>query len=83
MKIGDKVELSVSVEGSGTLTYQWKKDKTLITDDSLPNLTGADTHTLTIYSFSQEHAGSYKCLVSSDSGSKLESNYAKLSCKCP
>ena len=81
MKIGNKVELSVSVEGSGTVYYQWKKDKALITDDSLPNISGADTDTLTISSFSHEHAGSYNCLVSNDSGNKLESKDAKLICK--
>ena len=83
MNIGDKVELSVSAEGSGTLTYQWKKDGNLISDDSLPNLNGASTHALTISSFMREHAGSYKCLVSSDSGQKLESKDAELICKYP
>ena len=80
LEIGDKIELSVSAEGSGTLTYQWMKDGNPLVDGNLSNLTGVNTHSLTISSFSQEHEGVYKCTVSSDSGDRLESTEATLTC---
>ena len=78
LETGIEVELSVSAEGSGTLTYQWKKDDNLITDDSLPNLTGAKASKLNIRKFSHEHAGGYKCLVTCNSDNTVESHSAEL-----
>ena len=75
---GDEVTLSVSIEGPDALSYQWIKDDILIADDSaLANLTGVTTDTLHISSLLPEHVGSYKCLVSNQSGS-LESDAAEL-----
>lgn len=78
LKIGEKVELSVSAKGLGTIRYQWMKDGNPLADGGSPNLTGANTSFLIISSFSQEHEGTYRCVVSSDSGSKLESDRAEL-----
>ena len=78
LKIGVEVELSVSAEGSGTLTYQWKKDDSLITDDSLSNLAGAKASKLNIREFSRKHAGGYKCLVTCNSDNTVESHSAEL-----
>ena len=75
---GDEVTLSVSIEGPDALSYQWIKDDILIADDSaLANLTRVTTDTLHISSLLPEHVGSYKWLVSNQSGS-LESDAAEL-----
>ena len=67
--------LSVSAIGSEPLYYKWKKNGEGITD---PECTGANTPTLTIDSFSNEHQGMYSCIVNNKQAS-IESNSANLS----
>ena len=66
--------LSVSAVGSGSLSYQWKKNKEDVTQ---PDYTGTDTPTLKISSFVNEHQGSYSCIVSNGQKS-VESKLAEL-----
>jgi len=49
--VGDSLSLSVSASGSGTLSYQWKKDGS--------NLSGKTSATLSIPSVATSDAGSY------------------------
>lgn len=74
--------LTVSASGSGhdALSYHWIKDGVALFNEMLPNCTGVDTSTLTITSFTAEHEGRYKCVVSSIAGS-VESNTVKLTGK--
>jgi hypothetical protein len=68
------VELFISAIGAEPLQYQWKKDGADITD---PDCTGATTQILIIHTFSQDHQGSYTCIVS-NSLQTVESDPAKL-----
>lgn len=63
-KYGDKLTLTVSAVGVGSLSYQWLKDGKAITKDWCSNCTGGDTHELVVSAFLPEHEGSYKCVVS-------------------
>jgi hypothetical protein len=51
----------VSAIGADPLQYQWKKDGAVVSD---PESTGTTTQILTIHTFSQNHQGSYTCIVS-------------------
>ena len=68
--------LSVSAVGSGSLSYQWKKNGKDITRDQ-PDFTETDTPNLKISSLKPKHQGSYTCTVS-DGQKFVESNPAEL-----
>ena len=68
------VVLSVSAVGLDPLRYRWKKNGEDITDD---DITGTNTQTLNIHSFSQIHQGYYSCTVSSSQQS-IQSEAANL-----
>lgn len=74
---GDKVALTVSATGAGTLSYEWIKDDEVIEHDQQPMYTGIDTDTLLIGSFSAEFKGKYWCKISNED-SVLYSNTADL-----
>ena len=63
------LSVSVSAVGEGILSYHWMKDGIAFFDENLSNCRGADTHTLCITSFTDEHEGEYKCVVSNAGGS--------------
>ena len=69
--------LTVRASGPGTLSYQWVKDNKLISDDTLPNCTGAMSDSLRFTSLLPEHTGSYKCQVSNNR-QRVESKPAEL-----
>lgn len=58
---GTTVNLSVVASGAGTLSYQWRKNGSVIT--------GATTATYTITNVSTSDAGSYDVIVTGDCGS--------------
>jgi|GEM_PF-2414939 len=60
---GATVSFSVSAAGSGTLSYQWKKNST--------NITGANSPTLTIANVSSDDAGGYSVVISNSVGSAI------------
>lgn len=68
--LGGSVTFNVSASGSGTVTYQWKKNGT--------NITGAISSGLTINPVSAGDAANYTVVVSSACGN-TESNIATLS----
>ena len=63
------LSLNVSANGEGTLSYQWIKDGVAFFEEELSNCTGADTRMLCITSFTEDHEGEYKCVVSNAGGS--------------
>ena len=69
--------LTVRASGSGSLSYQWIKNGVPITDDALPNCTGASSNSLRFTILLPEHSGSYKCRVSNNKDS-VESKEAEL-----
>ena len=68
--LGEAVVLSVTATGSGTVTYQWRKDAS--------DLSGELSDTLSIPSYAVTDAGVYSCVVSDDCG-PVESGTAVLS----
>lgn len=73
---GSTVGFTVTATGSGTLTYQWKKDGINLTDGS--NISGSTTSTLTDSNVGTSDAGNYTCTVTGTCSSAT-SNPAKLS----
>lgn len=63
--VGSNASFSVNATGTGTLTYQWKKDGV--------NITGATSNTYTIASTVLADAGNYTVTVTSDCGSVTSS----------
>jgi hypothetical protein len=61
--------LSVTAVGSGSLSYQWRKDGGDLVDGGV--ISGAQTATLQISSFGIGHDGSYRCAVTADCGTAL------------
>ena len=62
VNLGKDVTVSVSATGPEPLSYKWKKDGEELLSDT--KYTGANTHTLTISSFSKGDRGNYMCTVS-------------------
>jgi len=56
----------VAATGGQPLTYQWRKNGELLTDN--PNISGSQTDTLTIASATQSDTGQYDCLITNDCG---------------
>ncbi len=74
--VGSPAALSASANGSGTLTYQWRKGGVPLSDGG--SISGATTATLTIDPVAFTDAGSYDVLVTDSCGS-VASNAATLS----
>lgn len=62
---GEVLNLSVTATGSGTLSYQWKKNGA--------NLGGQNKTTLTITEVNESHSGDYTVTVSNDIGNVTSS----------
>ena len=62
----EEVILSVSAVGYGPMSYEWTKDGESISHSASAELTGINTDTLTISSFSSGHRGKYTCTVKND-----------------
>lgn len=61
LKYGAAAVFSVEAKGSGTPTYQWRKNDT--------NISGATSATLTLPQIAMTDAGSYTCVVTNSYGS--------------
>jgi immunoglobulin I-set domain protein len=72
---GDNATFTVSATGEGTLTYQWQKDGTDLSNGG--KFSGCQTNALTISSVTSSEAGSYRCVVDGGCGSET-SNPANL-----
>ena len=74
----EKVTMSVSATGTGSLYYYWIKDGDAYFGEKLSHCTGSNTPSLHISAFSPSHEGKYKCVVSNKAGS-VESSSVTLS----
>ena len=75
---GGETTISVTVTNSGTMKYEWRKDEDII---SLPNCEGMDTPNLHISFFSSKYEGNYHCIVTNNTGERVESEPTKLQMK--
>jgi sugar lactone lactonase YvrE len=64
--IGDSVSFSAPTFGPGSVSWQWQKDGTNLTDGG--NISGSATAQLTLTSVSVTDVGSYRAIVSSSAG---------------
>ncbi len=79
VQAGQNVALALIANGHGnTLTYQWRKDGTGLTNGN--RISGADTPALTIASVQSSDQGGYDCHVSNICGSVLSAAVV-LSCR--
>lgn len=67
---GARVELSALASGPGTLTFQWYRGTTALTDSTL--VTGATSPVLTLRSIRASEAGAYKLRVTSSTNGYVE-----------
>jgi hypothetical protein len=74
--VGQPATLTISADGTGALTYQWRRDDVDLVDSE--NISGAATPMLTIASVSAADAGLYDCLVTLDVCGIAVSNDADL-----
>lgn len=72
---GTNVFFSVGATGSGTLSYQWRKNGSPLADGG--NISGATTATLAVNNVQESDEGSYACDVSNSCG-LVTSNAATL-----
>ncbi len=63
---GQSASFTVVATGDGTLTYQWQKDGTPLSDGA--QITGSSTTTLTVSPAGSEDLGSYRCVVTGGCG---------------
>lgn len=73
---GDTATFMVGATGTGTLSYQWQKNATNLTNGG--RVSGADSTTLQIINTDSSDVASYRCVVSDDLGNRI-SNSAALS----
>ncbi len=66
---GATATLSVTASGTGSLSYQWRKDDTDLTNGG--GVTGAQAATLQITGFGLGQDGSYRCAVTAECGTVL------------
>jgi len=64
---GTSASFTVSARGTEPLAYQWEKDGSPLSDAG--NISGSQTHTLTMDAVALSDAGSYACDVMNDYGS--------------
>jgi uncharacterized repeat protein (TIGR02543 family) len=78
---GQNAAFSVSAFGTGTLSYQWEKDGSALTDGTLSDgssISGSETAYLTISKAQTAEAGSYSVVVSSSTGNSVTSSAVTL-----
>jgi uncharacterized repeat protein (TIGR03803 family) len=70
--VGDTVSLSVGVSGARPLSYQWQRDGTNLVDGS--NITGANSHVLTLSDLTINDGSNYSLLASNSYGTATASD---------
>jgi subtilisin-like proprotein convertase family protein len=70
---GEDVSFAVSASGS-SLTYQWRKGATNLTDGG--NISGASTATLSLNNISADDGGDYNCVITGDCGALISGSSA-------
>lgn len=76
---GTDIEFRVSASGPGSISFQWMKDENniILKDDKLSSDIQNNFSILTVYSFTIEDVGEYKCVVKNEDFT-LTSNIATL-----
>jgi hypothetical protein len=69
---GATATFSVTAAGSGTLTYQWQKNSSNLSNGG--NISGATTATLSVSNCQTSDQGNYRCVVTGDCGSATSNN---------
>src|SRR5205085_5732728 len=77
---GDSVQLTVAATGSGTLTYQWRKNGLNLSDGG--NISGASSTALNLSNVGAADAGGYDAVVANAVGSAT-SAVATVTVTCP
>jgi hypothetical protein len=72
MAVGSKATFTVTVIGTGPLSYHWQVNGTDLVNGS--NISGATTNVLTIYPAQTTNSGSYTVIVANHAGSVTSSN---------
>ena len=75
---GDRVTLSVIAVGLNDISYQWLKNDMLLSTAKDPAYDGLHTPNLTIFPFTHEYEGKYKCIISCIGGEIMESTVVEL-----
>jgi hypothetical protein len=70
--VGDNVTFTAAASGSGTLSYQWQKDLSNLSNGG--TITGALTNTLHINPVASPDAGTYTCVVTGTCGAVSSSD---------
>ncbi len=78
---GGTTNFSVTATGDGTLTYQWQKHSTNISNGG--HYSGVTTATLTISSASSADAAPYRCVVTGGCGNATSSSATLTVCTSP
>jgi len=65
-RLSGSVKFAVTAAGSGTLSYQWQKDGTNLTDDG--HYSGTTSPTLTVSNVSATDSDTYRCVVRGNCG---------------
>jgi hypothetical protein len=77
---GQSAQFTVTAAGGGTLTYQWRKNSSSLSDGG--NISGATTPTLNLSNASVNDAANYDVVVANAVGS-ITSSVAVLTVNCP
>ena len=67
VSVGGTTNFTVAATGEGTLTYQWQKNQTNLSNGG--HYSGVTTATLTISSASSADAANYRCVITAGCGS--------------
>ena len=76
--VGETVTFSVSVAGTGALTYQWQSKTASATEYTNTSSQGYNTATLTVEAQTTRNGASYRCVVSDTHGNTVTSAAATL-----
>ena len=70
---GNSATFSVEAFGDG-LTYQWQKNNMSLQPTNGSKFEGVDTMTLTVNDVQIEDIGTYRCVVTNETGNSVTSN---------
>ncbi|MHC4498175.1 MAG: immunoglobulin domain-containing protein, partial [Planctomycetota bacterium] len=69
VEVGETAVFGVTATGTGTLTYQWQKDQSDLSDGG--HYSGVTTATLTVSNADTSDEAGYRCIVTDDCGSTI------------
>ena len=70
--------MTAIADGLNDASYRWLKNDVLLSTAKDPAYTGLRTSKLTIFPFTHDYEGNYKCIISSKGGEVMESTIATL-----